>query len=81
MYVIKRDGTHEEVHFDKITARIRNLCGGLDENYVNPVRIMPVFPIYRAIHSSKQRLNTKRNLIWVCSVLVAISSVHFYVFV
>merc|ERR1719411_774764 len=26
LYVIKRDGTQEEVHFDKITSRIRELC-------------------------------------------------------
>ena len=30
MYVIKRDGRREDCHFDKITARIRKLCYGLD---------------------------------------------------
>ena len=30
MYVIKRDGKKQEVHFDKITARIQKLCYGLD---------------------------------------------------
>lgn len=38
MYVLKRDGRREEVHFDKITARIRKLCDGLDTRYVDPVR-------------------------------------------
>lgn len=37
MYVIKRDGKQEIVHFDKITARISKLCYGLDENWVDPV--------------------------------------------
>lgn len=39
MYVIKRDGRHEEVHFDKITSRIKKLCYGLDLKYVSPERI------------------------------------------
>ena len=37
MYVIKRDGRSEEVHFDKITARIRKLCDGLDARFIDPV--------------------------------------------
>ena len=30
MYVIKRDGRREAVKFDKITARVKKLCYGLD---------------------------------------------------
>ena len=39
MLVIKRDGRLESVKFDKITARIENLCYGLDMNYIDPVDI------------------------------------------
>ncbi len=39
MFVIKRDGRREPVHFDKITARISKLCFGLNEKYVVPHRI------------------------------------------
>merc|ERR1719506_2238150 len=39
MYVLKRDGEHQEVKFDNITQRIRVLCEGLDPNYVDPVPI------------------------------------------
>jgi len=39
MFVVKRDGKKEEVRFDKITARIKKLCWGLDPKYVDPVRI------------------------------------------
>lgn len=39
MHVVKRDGRREPVMFDKITARIRRLCWGLDERYVDPVLI------------------------------------------
>lgn len=35
MYVIKRDGRRENVHFDKITSRINKLCYGLDPNHVD----------------------------------------------
>jgi ribonucleoside-diphosphate reductase alpha subunit len=39
MYVQKRDGSYEKVHFDKITKRIEGLCYGLDKNYVSPETI------------------------------------------
>lgn len=38
MYVIKRDGRQESVKFDKITARIKKLCYGLNA-LVDPVAI------------------------------------------
>ena len=34
MYVLKRDGRKENVHFDKITSRIAKLCYGLDPVHV-----------------------------------------------
>lgn len=39
MYVMKRDGRRESVKFDKITARIQKLCYGLNDEYVDPVRV------------------------------------------
>lgn len=35
MYVIKRDGRKESVHFDKITSRIEKLCYGLHPEHVD----------------------------------------------
>jgi hypothetical protein len=35
MYVKKRNGKSESVHFDKITSRIAKLCGGLDSKVRN----------------------------------------------
>jgi ribonucleoside-diphosphate reductase subunit M1 len=35
MYVVKRDGKREVVHFDKITSRINKLCYGLDPAHVD----------------------------------------------
>jgi hypothetical protein len=35
MYVIKRNGAHEPVAFDKISARIEKLCYGLDRSYID----------------------------------------------
>ena len=39
MYVVKRNGRHEPVLFDKITARITKLCYGLNGEFVDSVRI------------------------------------------
>ena len=38
MYVIKRDGRKEQIMFDKITARVRKLCYGLNE-LVDPLKV------------------------------------------
>lgn len=35
MYVIKRDGQKESVHFDKITSRIEKLCEGLNMDFID----------------------------------------------
>jgi len=35
MQVLKRNGKREDVSFDKITARIKKLCYGLDANFVD----------------------------------------------
>ncbi len=39
MFVAKRDGRHEPVHFDKITSRIQKLCYGLDMEFIDPTAI------------------------------------------
>ncbi len=39
MYVIKRSGRKEEVKLDKITARIKKLCYGLDSRFVDPISV------------------------------------------
>jgi len=39
MFVVKRDGQHQEVKFDNISKRIRALCDGLDLKFVDPVPI------------------------------------------
>jgi ribonucleoside-diphosphate reductase alpha chain len=38
MFVVKRDGKKELVMFDKITARIRKICYGLNP-LVDPVKV------------------------------------------
>ncbi|MCO5582249.1 hypothetical protein L7F22_036141 [Adiantum nelumboides] len=39
MYVIKRDGRQESVHFDKITARLKKLSYGLNADHCDPVLV------------------------------------------
>mmetsp|Transcript_989 Transcript_989/g.1566 ORF Transcript_989/g.1566 Transcript_989/m.1566 type:complete len:856 (-) Transcript_989:924-3491(-) len=39
MFVIKRNGKHQEVHFDKITSRITKLSYGLNPDFCDPVLV------------------------------------------
>ncbi len=39
MQVVKRSGKTEDVSFDKITARVKKLCYGLNQQYVDPIEI------------------------------------------
>ena len=39
MQVVKRSGKREEVSFDKITARVKKLCYGLDPDYIEAIEI------------------------------------------
>uniref|UniRef100_A0A0E0K6H8 Ribonucleoside-diphosphate reductase n=1 Tax=Oryza punctata TaxID=4537 RepID=A0A0E0K6H8_ORYPU len=39
MYVVKRDGRQEAVHFDKITARLKKLSYGLSQEHCDPVLV------------------------------------------
>ena len=39
MHVIKRSGRHEDVSFDKITARLRKLSYGLDPQFVSIIEV------------------------------------------
>eukprot|EP00897_Mesotaenium_endlicherianum_P004227 jgi/Mesen1/3832/ME000207S02839 len=39
MYVVKRDGRHEPVHFDKITSRIKKLSYGLNKDHCEPLLV------------------------------------------
>ncbi len=39
MFVVKRDGRRELVHFDKVTARISKLCYGLNSDFVDAARV------------------------------------------
>lgn len=55
MQVIKRNGKREDVSFDKITARIKKLCYGLNQDYVLPVEIAKkvVQGIYDGVSTSE----------------------------
>ena len=54
MQVIKRNGKREDVSFDKITARIRKLCYGLDAQFVDPIEIAKkvILGLYNGVSTS-----------------------------
>lgn len=39
MKVLKRSGKKEDVSFDKITARVKKLCYGLNQDFISPIEI------------------------------------------
>jgi ribonucleoside-diphosphate reductase alpha chain len=53
MQVVKRDGTSEEVSFDKITSRIKALCNGLDRVKVHTISLKTINNIYEGISTSE----------------------------
>lgn len=55
MQVIKRNGKHESVSFDKITARVKKLCYGLDAKFVDPIEIAKkvILGLYNGVSTSE----------------------------
>ena len=53
MYVVKRDGRKESVKFDKITARVKKLCYGLN-SIVDPtvVAMKVIEGVYEGVTTS-----------------------------
>ena len=87
MYVIKRDGRKEEVHFDKITARISRLCYGLNIDYVDPALICQkvVHGVYPGVKTSEldalaaetaAYLTTKHPDFTILAARIVVSNLH-----
>ncbi|KAK8463415.1 hypothetical protein SEVIR_1G363100v4 [Setaria viridis] len=55
MYVVKRDGRQESVHFDKITARLKKLGYGLSAEHCDPVLVAQKVcaGVYRGVTTSQ----------------------------
>ncbi|MDX1478629.1 MAG: ribonucleoside-diphosphate reductase subunit alpha [Saprospiraceae bacterium] len=87
MQVVKRSGKREDVSFDKITARIKKLCYGLDLNYVKPIEISMkvVQGIYDGVSTSEldnlaaetaATMATKHPDYALLAARIAISNLH-----
>ncbi|KAL0910724.1 hypothetical protein M5K25_018807 [Dendrobium thyrsiflorum] len=55
MYVVKRDGRRETVHFDKITARLKKLSYGLNSDHCDPVLVAQkvCLGVYKGVTTSQ----------------------------
>ncbi|KAI0497218.1 hypothetical protein KFK09_020440 [Dendrobium nobile] len=55
MYVVKRDGKRETVHFDKITARLKKLSYGLNTDHCDPVLVAQkvCLGVYKGVTTSQ----------------------------
>src|ERR1700722_4340982 len=87
MYVIKRNGRSESVHFDKITSRITRLCYGLDPKYVDPILVSQkvCLGVYRGVTTSEldelaaetaAHLSTQHPDFGVLAARIAVSNLH-----
>ena len=87
MYVIKRSGDKEKVHFDKITARIRKLCYGLDVGFVDPVEVSQkvCLGVYKGVTTSEldelaaetaAHLSSKHPDYGLLAARIAVSNLH-----
>jgi ribonucleoside-diphosphate reductase subunit M1 len=87
MYVIKRDERKEEVHFDKITARISRLCYGLNTDYVDPALVCQkvVQGVYPGVKTSEldvlaaetaAYLTTRHPDFAILAARIAVSNLH-----
>lgn len=86
MYVIKRDGRQEPIMFDKITARVKKLCYGLND-LVDPIKVaMRVIEgIYEGVTTSEldnlaaeiaATLTTSHPDYAVLAARIAVSNLH-----
>lgn len=86
MYVVKRDGRKEPIMFDKITARVKKLCYGLN-NLVDPIKVtMRVIEgIYEGVTTSEldnlaaeiaATLTTSHPDYAVLAARIAVSNLH-----
>jgi len=87
MLVIKRDGRHETVKFDKVTARIEKLSYGLDMRFVQPHEVARkvIDGIYDKVQTTEldnlaaetaASLTTKHPDYAVLAARIAISNLH-----
>lgn len=72
MFVTKRDGRTEEVHFDKITTRIQNLCYGLNTSHV-----MPIIVAMKVINSIYPNITTEQLDILTAQVASDLTTTHY----
>lgn len=68
MYVIKRNGKEEKISFDKVLARIQNMCGGLD---INPASITQ-----RVIASIRTGIETRKIDEHTCDIAADLTTTH-----
>lgn len=87
MFVVKRSGRQEEVHFDKITSRIEKLSYGLNKDFVDPPAITQkvISGIYTGVTTveldnlaaeTAATLTTKHPDYAILAARIAVSNLH-----
>lgn len=87
MFVVKRGGREEEVHFDKITSRIQKLCYGLNMDFVDPpaITLKVISGLYSGVTTveldnlaaeTAATMTTKHPDYAVLAARIAVSNLH-----
>lgn len=86
-YVVKRDGRHETVHFDKIAHRIEKLCYGLNPDFVDHIEVSQkvIAGLYKGVTTveldnlaaeTAADMTTKHPDYAVLAARIAVSNLH-----
>ena len=70
MQVIKRNGEYESISFDKVTKRIKNLCWGLDPNWIDPANIAQL--TIRGMHNNIKTVEIDALTADVCASRITV---------
>lgn len=87
MFVLKRDGRKENVHFDKLTSRLQRLCYGLNMSFVDPILVadkvsdgllsgISTRELDKLMSETAAALTTRHTDYAVLAARIAISSLH-----
>ncbi|AIE47862.1 ribonucleotide reductase large subunit [Peridroma alphabaculovirus] len=71
LYVIKRDGSRQDVRLDKITARVKSLCYNLNQNYVDPAAVT-----LRVVKGIRAGVTTEELDLYTANVAATMTYVH-----
>ncbi|ACI28864.1 agip163 [Agrotis ipsilon multiple nucleopolyhedrovirus] len=72
LYVVKRDGSHQEVRLDEITALVQSLCYGLNAEYVDPAAVT-----VKVVKGVRPGVSTEELNAYAADVAASMTYIHY----